>query len=109
MNERLSAQQGLFLCPGDVTMTFEENLAALASDTSIRKNLVKIVIPSTIHQNILQHLHGINMTTEQIFPGMDGLARSLQSRLALPHSLIPKWRQRRWVAKPEHFKSWHKD
>jgi hypothetical protein len=109
MNERLSAQQGLFLCPGDVTKTFEQNLAALATQAAIRENLVKLVIPSCAHRDILQRLHGLNMTMEQLFPGMDGLARSLQSKLVLPHTLIPNWRKRRWASKPEHFKSWHQD
>ena len=77
MNQRLTVQQGLFLCPGDVSASFQENLAAAQSNTSI----IKFVIPSDVEvrKEILFMLQRMNMNAATLFPGLDGFARSLKT------------------------------
>jgi hypothetical protein len=98
LNERLSIQQGLFLCPGSVRCSFEDNLSALqyqessgvctpvdnASDALVKINISNA--PST-RKEILQHLHRMNMSRTSLFPGIDGFARSLENVLAFPDIL----------------------
>ena len=77
MNQRLTIQQGLFLCPGDVSASFQENLAAVQSNTPI----IKYVIPNDIkvRKKILFMLQRMNMNAATLFPGLDGFARSLKT------------------------------
>ncbi|GAB3428072.1 FRG domain-containing protein [Niabella aquatica] len=96
--ERLSRQQGLFLMPSSCDASFMENLASVFSDDSISfesmpfadfsamaakqevftsTKIVKIIIPQGLHQDILYALKQMNITAETLFPGIDGLARSL--------------------------------
>ena len=74
MNERLSIQQGLFLCPAQVRMSFEENLQAMSlTGTKIEK----LVFPSTLREEILAELNKMNINRASLFPGIDGFAQSL--------------------------------
>jgi hypothetical protein len=102
MNERLAAQQGLFLFPFDLTASFEENLAetfrldptCLESTTSedcsiLLKNaldnicILKIIIPKRYHVTAIEDLRKMNINAATLFPGLDGFARSLQYYLAV--------------------------
>jgi hypothetical protein len=82
MNERLSIQQGLFLCPGRIQDSFMDNLVAYG-DTSLRQKLLKIVIPSRFRVNALQDLATMNITRTSLFPGLDGFSQSLKYKLAI--------------------------
>ena len=93
--ERLSKQQGLFLMPTNSQSSFYKNLmSALYNEDEFvamdlknlikysnrkypRVNLVKINIPFDLHKKILIQLRHMNITAETLFPGLDGLARSL--------------------------------
>jgi len=77
-NERLAIQQGLFLCPGDVRYTFETNLGAFSTR---RSSLIKITIPIGCRTRALRDLHRMNMNAATLFPGLDGFARSMWTRL----------------------------
>lgn len=85
LNERLVIQQGTFLCPGDISKTFEENLAALApvdnSKPDLGDDVWEIRIDATLDErkNILRHLHRMNMNEATLYPGLDGFARSLET------------------------------
>lgn len=96
-NERLSRQQGLFLMPSDITCSFEDCLHTyLETNISIRMDfselieysrqnkysqedimVMKIIIPSELSFRILKHLRAMNVTSEILFPGIDGLAKSV--------------------------------
>lgn len=91
LNERLVAQQGVFLCPGDVSKPFEENLAALFSKRDSRNNLIKFTITGvqTQRRKILQVLRQMNIDRATLFPGLDGFAQSLRTWLASPQILAP--------------------
>ena len=103
MNDRQSLQQGVFLFPEELSHTtnFEDNLCAefgikkedLSSlqpieDTDFFKGLgnstddkliIKIIIPadSAMRSEIMAELYKMNISARTLFPGLDGLGRSL--------------------------------
>ena len=74
MNERLTIQQGLFLCPAQVTMGFEENLQAMSLKGT---KIEKLIFPSALREDILAELNKMNINRASLFPGIDGFAQSL--------------------------------
>lgn len=91
LNERLIIQQGVFLCPGDVSIPFEDNLAELLSEDDSRDNFIKFVVRvGSIQKNeILRHLLHMNMSRATLFPGLGGFAESLKTWLVFPDVLKP--------------------
>ena len=100
-NQRMQAQQGLFLFPSDPSRTFQENLGCLIDvdnicDINKPNNLkqynheihnhkflrnswfLKLVLPKSERFNTLQCLHKMNIHDATLFPGLDGFARSLK-------------------------------
>ena len=98
MNNRLFAQQGLFVVPINLHSTYEENLFSTFDSTSeIRRNtkcisisnyeeikdefmrtcIIKINIPHAVSQSIVEYLHKMNINYTTIYPDLEGLARSL--------------------------------
>jgi hypothetical protein len=90
LNERLVIQQGTFLCPGDVSKSFEDNLTELA-DRSFEKKLIKLEIAddSSLRKEILSELHRMNMNRATLFPGLDGFGESLRTLMTIPEILTP--------------------
>lgn len=88
--ERSVIQQGIFLCPGDISIPFEENLEFLA-DRNSKQNFVKIEIRADLEQrkDILRRLHRMNMNRATFFPGLDGFGQSLRTLLVIPEILAP--------------------
>lgn len=81
MNERLTIQQGLFLCPGDLQQSFEDNLLTFTNDFS--NHVHKIVIPNYLRDEILVNLNKMNINRASLFPGIDGFAQSLITNLQI--------------------------
>ncbi len=75
---RLSAQQGLFLCPGNTKLTFEENLQDGTPAGRLREHVTKYLLPRRLRREILTDLQRMNITRVSPFPGLDGLAVSLR-------------------------------
>ena len=90
--ERLARQQGLFLMPANSSYTFMENLTDSFDTDNISFDkceisqilklareikILRIILPSKIHESIIESLNQMNITTETLFPGIDGLAKSL--------------------------------
>jgi hypothetical protein len=93
LNQRLAIQKGLFLCPGCISMTFEENFEGLQEDDpSSASHLIKLCIDPGLHRDALRRLHYMNVSRETLFPGLDGLPQALNSRLVIPEVFIPRWR-----------------
>lgn len=82
VNIRLSVQQGVFLCPGDLSRSFMENLAALGEE-DLPARLIKIIIPDRLRVEGLYELNVMNIGPESLFPGLDGFARDLRLRCSL--------------------------
>ncbi len=81
LNARIASQQGLFLCPGDLTVTFMENLRSLGED-ELPNVLYKIVFPNFWRAQILHDLNNMNIGPQTLFPGLDGFARSIKLELS---------------------------
>ncbi|MCI0565102.1 MAG: FRG domain-containing protein, partial [Nitrososphaera sp.] len=64
MNQRLVIQQGTFLCPGDVSKSFETNLLALLSKDKAQSkaNFIKLTVQVDLDakKNLLLRLHRMN-------------------------------------------------
>ncbi len=88
LNERLTIQQGVFLCSGDVCKSFEENLIALLSKcrSESKANFIKITIEATLEtkKEILLNLQRMNMNRATLFPGLVGFAQSLSTLMVAP-------------------------
>jgi hypothetical protein len=83
MNTRLTIQQGLFLCPGDIERPFENNLSSMVSRESSQKAIVKFVIPHSARNRALTELKYMNISRASLFPDLGGLAMSLNDRFEL--------------------------
>jgi hypothetical protein len=86
LSERLVVQQGLFICPGDITRPLEENLLAVPNITD-PTNLRRILFPRSVLRDAFDQLHKMNISHASLFPGVDGYARRLRHRVGfLQHS-----------------------
>ena len=100
-NERINRQQGLFIIPSIVSIDFDEimkeyydtNLSYVMDVEDLIKAsgtwggdavaLLKIEIPKSLKYNLSETLEQMNITSETMYPGLDGLARSM-SRIRKP-------------------------
>jgi hypothetical protein len=78
LSERLSAQQGLFLCPGNVELPFMDNFAAVSRGGEMAR---KLVLPVRERGRALARLRAMNVTRAALFPGLEGLAQSYRQHL----------------------------
>ena len=103
-NKRIVEQQGLFAIPERIDIPFEDNLFALVNNREpvfvefkdiidysysgkmLRSEdyfLIKIDIPAKFRYNITKSLYLMNMTAQSLYPGLAGLAKSMNcQRLA---------------------------
>lgn len=80
LNQRLVIQQGVFLCPGDGFVSFEENLSATLAH-SRNGSIKKFLIPRHLLWEALDSLFRMNIHHASLFPGLDGYARRFWTRL----------------------------
>ncbi len=80
MNERLTIQQGVFLCPGDIGQSFERNLRSLEYE---KDSIVKFIIPHEARNKALRELKHMNISKATLFPDLGGFAESLNDRFEL--------------------------
>lgn len=88
LNERLTIQQGIFLCPGDVGKPFKDNLIELLRlGTDTQDNFRRLIVCPTedSRRRILLRLHSMNMDRATLFPGLQGFAESLWTRMSFLH------------------------
>lgn len=104
LNERLAVQQGVFLCPLSVDIPFIDSLASTFGLTSTDFDgsevedfqplggvkelieevaVIKLLLPLAIQHDVLQDLWNMNVNAASLFPGLDGLARSLNYHLRI--------------------------
>jgi hypothetical protein len=83
-NARLIAQQGVFLCPTDVSRCFHGNLAAMGPLTG---HVHKLEFSPKLVPDIIRHLYRYGITQASLYPGIDGFARSLADLVAIPDAL----------------------
>lgn len=87
LNERLHAQQGIFVLPIDATRSFMANLRALVDQNQAAEHLCKIVIACDLKllSSCLAELDRMNINSATLFRGLDGLARSLENQILMPY------------------------
>ncbi len=88
MSQRLIAQSGTFVIPGVIDRPVETILAAYPKPT---ETLVKFVLrTSTVRDDAMVNLYNMNITNATLFPGLDGMARSLAYELEFHWGFNPK-------------------
>ncbi|HUL48626.1 MAG TPA: FRG domain-containing protein [Gemmatimonadales bacterium] len=75
LHERLITQQGVFMCPGDISQPFEANLEAVPGATAAN-SLKKLLLARSMLAEGFAGLRSMNITAASLFPGIDGYARS---------------------------------
>ncbi len=102
VNERILVQQGLFAIPEKIDVPFEDNLFSLVDNRKAEviqfkdiieySNsekmfkpydffLIKIKIPQKFRLNITKALCLMNISSETMYPGLEGLAKSLNRQI----------------------------
>ena len=98
LNERLIAQQGLFVMPCSLNSDVETCLFNTINDEPVLVKrseydmahlelgsfaavgkVLKILLPKAIHNDARKTLRSMNIDAASLFPGLDGFARSLRS------------------------------
>ena len=88
-NERLTIQQGTFLCPGDIERPFIENLrAVLPDEDGAAYRQLTLKLSRADRSDVLARLNQMNMNHATLFPGLEGMAHSLRTRLASDETLL---------------------
>jgi hypothetical protein len=88
LNERLTTQQGVFLCPADLGSSFENNLKAMDgwnSKDNVRKLLLRLDQKKA--NTFAQKLKEMNISFAALFPGLDGFAKSINQQICHYHEL----------------------
>ena len=81
LNQRLSIQQGVFMCPGDISVPFEQNLGTLQETFNVPRSVRKLLLPRGILGEAFDSLFRMNMHRGTLFPGIDGYSSRLRTRL----------------------------
>ena len=83
-SSRLNIQQGVFLCTGDVTASYQDNLKALGNSCS-ESSVIKIECRMSAEDKLraMKELNRMNIHRESLFPGLDGFAQALGHRLRM--------------------------
>ena len=83
-SERMTVQQGLFLCSSSLSLSFEQSLAWLLGRDEGEAKLIRFKIMPQVRAPLLTELDRMNVTEATLFPGLDGFARSLGTSAAFP-------------------------
>lgn len=88
MNERLTIQQGLFVCANRALVPFHNCLAGLLLHARKKARqsaewLHKIVVAAETRADVLRSLNKVNINAATLFPGLDGFCQSLQVAVQL--------------------------
>jgi FRG domain len=87
MNQRLVAQSGTFIVPGVIDRSVESIVEEYPHPEKI---LAKLVIDSSVRDDFMSALYNMNVTNATLFPGLDGMARSLNYELEFHWEKNPK-------------------
>ncbi|RMA66573.1 FRG domain-containing protein [Ulvibacter antarcticus] len=88
MNQRLIAQAGTFVVPGVLDKTLESVVLNYYPDGD--KCIKKIILKKDIRDEAMRDLYRSNITESTLFPGIDGMARSLAFDLEYHWAYNPK-------------------
>ena len=85
VNERMAAQQGLFLCSDQNYPPFDIALLTMImhDDKPDRPPVRKLIVRPQEQIEFLKQLRRMNITAASLFPGLEGFARSLGEELEI--------------------------
>lgn len=91
LSQRLAAQQGVFLCQGDIYKPFEDNLNELLTTNDYREHFKKfeIRLQMRTRKDILQRLYSMGISRVTLFPDLDGFAHALNQMIVFPWTAEP--------------------
>ena len=81
LSERLTLQQGVFLCPVTVEQSFMDNLMSMGPEVRPDGPVMKLVIRNSVRPRALEKPRLMNITRATLFPGLDGYAQSFRHYL----------------------------
>ena len=85
LDARLAVQQGVFIAALDITQPFMTILTSLDSRENYENNVRKVeLICFDFLKDGLSELQRMNISRLSLFPGIDGLAQSLENLIAMP-------------------------
>lgn len=87
-SQRTVAQRGVFTLCHNVLIDHAEAIRQLETAGAGNEVLRKLVIPKDAKAQILYHLYEMNVSANTLFPGSDGLGRSIGEYARLRSSLI---------------------
>ncbi len=87
LHERLAVQQGVFVCPTNVSLSFEDNFRAVG-DLSDGALVRRLILPREAMRSAFIELRRSNITRHSLFPDFGGLAESLATRLPQFHDHV---------------------
>ncbi len=88
LNPRLAVQQGTFLCPADIRLSFLENLQNILPEKGdIYKRIKLIRIHKSARKTILRELYRMNITKASLFPDFGGFTESIKTMMLFSTTL----------------------
>jgi hypothetical protein len=84
ITQRITTQKGVFLCPGNPNIPFDEIIVSMHN---YKDNIIRLIIPTRNRRCYLKKLYDLNINHAVLFPGLDGFAHSLS---VYHHSLEKK-------------------
>jgi FRG domain len=82
LNERLSIQQGIFLCPASIEISFRCNLSGMEDfnhENNVR--ILKLKLNREERIKFIEQLRRMNISSAALLPGLEGFCRSLGEHL----------------------------
>ncbi len=76
-NERMIAQQGVFMLCSDPAMPHDQALIRMAERSDDHTRFGKLIIPASLKRKLWLRLRSMNLNARSLFPGLDGLGRSI--------------------------------
>ena len=88
LNERLTTQQGSYLCPADLSSSFVDNLKEMDGWDS-KDNLLKLCLELSQDEarTFARKLKDMNISFAALFPGLDGFGMSINQQIVHYHEL----------------------
>lgn len=80
IHERQRLQHGVFLCPGNLKISFIDNLQYVSAKTQKPEGIMKLTCRLNLSElrEAFEKFRGMNITRESLFPGLDGFAQSME-------------------------------
>jgi hypothetical protein len=92
-NERLIKQRGSFSVSNNLLENHCDMICKINKENPNKTGLYKIEIPKELKREFLARLRYMNISADSLFPGLDGLGRSIKETLIL----------RQWSEDKQHF------